>query len=93
MGADVLSRHGSGFGEADMESVWPGSGGPFMTQVAMSCLVPSDSSSSTGAGYYGTDLAEASSERLSPDRSAPGSSGESALGRGPSAASSPVLAG
>ncbi len=38
-------------------------------------------------------MAEASSVRFSPDRSAPGSSRESAPGRGPSIASSPVLAG
>ncbi len=82
-------------GEADMKSVWPGSGGPLCDSgdIAMSPLVISDSSSSTGAGCYGTDLAEASSVRLSPDRSAPRSSGKSVPGRGPSAASSPVLAG
>ncbi len=38
-------------------------------------------------------MAEASSVRLSPDPSAPGSSRESAPGRGPAVASSPVLAG
>ncbi|KAL0159756.1 hypothetical protein M9458_043481, partial [Cirrhinus mrigala] len=38
---------------------------------------------STGAGCHGTDVAEASSVRISPDRSAPGSSGKSAPGRGP----------
>ncbi len=47
-------------------------------------LVLSDSSSSTGAGCHGTDVAKASSVRLSPDRSAPRSSGESAPGRGQS---------
>ncbi len=52
-----------------------------------------DSFSSTGAGCHGTDLAKASSVRLTPDCSAPGSSRESALGWGPSVASSPVLAG
>ncbi len=56
-------------------------------------LVLFDSSNSTGAGCYGTYLAEASSVRLSPDQSAPGSSRESAPGRGLSIASSPVLAG
>ncbi len=82
-------------GEADMESAWPGSGGPLCDSgdIAMSSLLLSDSSSSTVAGCYGTDLADASSVRLSPDRSAPGSSGESAPGGGPSAASSPILAG
>ncbi len=82
-------------GEADLESVWPGSGGPLCDSgdIAMSPLVLSDSSGSTGAGCHGTDLAEASSVRLSPDRSAPRSSGESAPGRGPYAAISPILAG
>ncbi len=82
-------------GEADMESFWPGSGGFVCdsSDIALSPLVLSDSSSSTGAECYGTDLAEASSVRLSPDRSAPGISKENATGRGPSVASSPVLAG
>ncbi|KAL0151930.1 hypothetical protein M9458_052765, partial [Cirrhinus mrigala] len=47
----------------------------------------------TGSGCHGTDVAEASSVCFSPDCSAPGSSGESAPGRGPSSFSSPVLAG
>ncbi|KAI2653717.1 hypothetical protein H4Q32_014045 [Labeo rohita] len=42
----------------------------------MSPLVLSSSSSFPGAGCYGTNVAEASSVRLSPDRSAPGSSRE-----------------
>ncbi len=81
-------------GEADLESVWPGSGGPLCDSgdIAMSPLVLSDSSGSIGAGCHGTDLAEASSVCLSPDCSAPRSSGESAPGRGSAAASSPVLA-
>ncbi|KAI2646337.1 hypothetical protein H4Q32_026326 [Labeo rohita] len=62
-------------------------------ECAMSPLVLSESSSSPGAGCHGTDVAEASSVRLSPDCSAPGSSGEGAPGRGPSFISSPVLAG
>ncbi len=82
-------------GEADMESFWPGPGGFVCdsSDIALSPLVLSDSSSSAGAGCYDTDLAEASSVRFSPDCSAPGSSRESAPGRGPSFASSPVLAG
>ncbi len=82
-------------GEADMESFWPGSGGFVCdsSDIALSPLVLSDSSSSTGAECYGTDLAEASSVRLSPDHSAPGISKENAMGRGLSVASSPVLAG
>ncbi len=82
-------------GEADLESFWPGTCGSVCdsSDIALSPLVLSDSSSSAGAGCYGTDVAEASSVRLSPDRSAPGSSRESAPGRGPAVASSPVLAG
>ncbi len=78
-----------------MESFWPGSGGFVCdsSDITLSPLVLSDSSSSTGAGWYGTDLAEALSVHLSPDRSAPGSSRESVPGRGPSVASSLVLAG
>ncbi len=60
---------------------------------AMSPLVLSTSSSPTGAGCHGTDVAEASSVRLSPGCSAPRSSGESAPGRSSAAISSPVLAG
>ncbi len=82
-------------GEADFESFWPGTGGSVCdsSDIALSPLVLSDSSSSAGAGCYGTDVAEASSVHLSPDRSALGSSRESAPGRGPAVASSPVLAG
>ncbi len=82
-------------GEADLESFWPGTGGSvcYSSDIALSPLVLSDSSSSAGAGCYGTDVAEASSVRLSPDRSAPGSSRESAPGWGPAVANSPVLAG
>ncbi|KAL0146516.1 hypothetical protein M9458_058147, partial [Cirrhinus mrigala] len=78
-----------------LESVWPGSGGPRCDSgdIAMSLLVLSDSSSSPGAGCHGTDVAEASSVRLSPNRSAPGSSGKCAPGRGPSSIRSPALAG
>ncbi len=81
-------------GEADRESFWPGSCGPLCDSgdIAMSPLVLSDSSSSSGTGCYGADLAKASSVRFSPDRSAPRSSGENVPGQGPSAASSPVLA-
>ncbi|KAL0152850.1 hypothetical protein M9458_051844, partial [Cirrhinus mrigala] len=81
-------------GEADLESVWSSPGGPVCHegQCAMSPLVLSSSSSSTGAGCHGTDVAEAASVRFSPDRSAPGSSRESAPGWGVPSSSSPVLA-
>ncbi len=82
-------------GEAELESVWPGTGGPlrYSGDSAMSPLVLSNLSSSTGAGCHGTDVAEASSVRFSPDLSAPGSSGESAPGWGQSTSGSTVLAG
>ncbi|KAL0148900.1 hypothetical protein M9458_055704 [Cirrhinus mrigala] len=94
-GADARGIHASPEVQADLESVWPGSGGPLHDsgECAMSPLVLSDSSSSPGAGCHGTNMAEASSVSLSPDRSAPGGSGESAPGRGPFSFSSPVLAG
>ncbi len=78
-----------------MESVWPGTGGPVCDSgdSAMSPLVLSHSSSSSGTGCYGADLAEASSVRFPPYRSAPRSSGKSAPGRGQSTTGSAVLAG
>ncbi len=81
-------------GEADLESVWPGTGGPlrYSRDSAMSPLVLSSSSSSAGAGCHGTGVAEASSVCFSSDCPAPRSSGKSAPGRSPAAASSPVLA-
>ncbi len=54
--------------EADIKSFGPGSGGSVCdsSDIALSPLVISDSSSSARAGCYGTDLAEASSVRLLP---------------------------
>ncbi len=80
---------------ADLEEVRSSPGGLVCVSrdLTMSPLVLSDSSSSTGAGCHGADVAEASSVRLPPDCSAPGSSGESSPGRGSSLVSSPVLAG
>ncbi len=51
-----------------MESFGPGSGGSVCdsSDIALSHLVIPDSSSSVGAGCYGTDLAEASSVHLFP---------------------------
>ncbi|KAI2651176.1 hypothetical protein H4Q32_019204 [Labeo rohita] len=64
---DALPRGG----EADMGDLWAS---PIRSlchegECTMSPLVLSSSSSSPGAGCYGTDVAEASSVRLSPDRS------------------------
>ncbi len=51
-----------------MKNFGPGSGGSVCdsSDIALSPLVISDSSSSARAGCYGTDLAEASSVRLLP---------------------------
>ncbi len=72
-----------------------GRGGPLRnsSECAMSPLVLSSSSSSPRTGRYGTDMAEAASVRLSPDRSAPRSSDESTPRRCSPTVSSPVLAG
>ncbi len=82
-------------GEADMENILSGGGGPLRnsSECAMSPLVLSSSSSSPGTGRYGTDMAEATSVRFSPDRSAPRSSDESTPRRCSPTVSSPVLAG
>ncbi len=82
-------------GGAYLEDIWesPGRLVCISKDLPMSPLVLSDLSSSTEAGCHGTDLAEASSVCLPPDRSAPGSSGESLPGRGATTASSPILVG
>ncbi len=81
-------------GEADMESFRPGSGGSVCdsSDIALSPLVISNSSSSAGAGCYGTDLAEASCTPF-PNSSAHRSSRESAPGWGPSIAKIPFWPG
>ncbi len=47
--------------EANLKSFWPDTGGSICdsSYIALSPLVLSDSSSSTGAVCYGTDMAEA----------------------------------
>ncbi len=77
---------------ADLEEIWESPGRLVCVSVdlTMSPLVLSDSSSSTGVGCHGADMAEASSIRLSPDRSAPGSSGECWPGRDATTISSPL---
>ena len=56
-------------------------------------MVLSQLSSPSGVGCYGTGVAEVTPVRLSPDCSAPRSSGEGSPGRGQSTIGSPVLAG
>ncbi|KAI2645918.1 hypothetical protein H4Q32_025265 [Labeo rohita] len=92
MGADILSRQGTRPREwmlhpEVVKQIWRVFG---QAQVD---LFAAHENASPGAGCHGTDVAAASSVRLFPDRSAPGSSGESAPGRGLSSISSPALAG
>ncbi|KAI2662377.1 Transposon Ty3-G Gag-Pol polyprotein [Labeo rohita] len=96
LGADILSRQGPRPGEwmlhlEVVKQIWRVFG-PAQGEHAMSPLVLSSSSSSPGAGCHGADVAEATSVRFSPDRSAPGSSRESVPGRDVPSSSSPVLA-
>ncbi len=104
VGPDVLSRQGPRPGEwmlhpEVVKQIWrmfyTGRGGPLRnsSECAMSPLVLSSSSSSPRTGRYGTDMAEAASVRLSPDRSAPRSSDESTPRRCSPTVSSPMLAG
>ncbi len=80
-------------GGAPLEGVRPGGSGSI-------CVTGNDTLSCFGCpsriqlrlGCHGADVAEVSSVHFSPDRSAPESSGKSTPGRGPSSASSPVLA-
>jgi hypothetical protein len=60
--------------------------------VPLSTVVLSQVSSSVGAGRYDTDVAEAASVRISPDRSAPGSLGAGPPGRDQPTFSSTPLA-
>ncbi len=103
-GPDVLSRQGPRpgewiasprGGEADMENILSGGGGPLRnsSECAMSPLVLSSSSSSLGLDAMVQTMAEATSVRFSPDRSAPRSSDESTPRRCSPTVSSPVLAG
>ncbi len=80
---------------ADLEEVRSSPGGLVCVSrdLTMSPLVLSDSSSSTGAGCHGTDVARLRLYAFPPDCSAPGSSGESSPAQGLSHVSSLVLAG
>ncbi len=102
VGPDVLSRQGPRPGEwmlhpEVVKQIWrmfyQVEVDLFAIECAMSPLVLSNSSSSPRTGRYSTDMAEAASVRLSPDRSAPRSSDESTPRRCSPTVSSPVLAG
>ncbi len=82
-------------GGADMEGVRPGTSGSVCVSrdVSLPTLVLPHASSSSRTGCDDTDVAEASSVRISPDRSAPGSTGESSPGPGPTTSYCPAVAG
>ncbi len=71
-------------GGADMEGVHQGTSGSVCVSrdISLSILVLPHVSSSSQTGHDGADVAEASSVCISPDRSAPGSPGESSPGPG-----------
>ncbi len=78
-----------------MEGVWPGTSGSVCVSrdVSLSTLVFPHTSSSSRTGRNGTDVAEASSVCFSPNRSAPGSTGESLPGPGSTTSHFPEVAG
>ncbi len=82
-------------GGADMEGVWPGTSGSVCVSrdVSLPTLVLPHASSSSWTGCDDTDVAEASSVCISPDRSAPRSIGESSPGPGPTTSYCPAVAG
>ncbi len=67
-----------------MEGVQPGTSGSvcILRDVSLSTLVLTHASSSSWTGRDGADVAEASYVCISPDRSVPGSPGESSPGPG-----------
>ncbi|KAI2650799.1 hypothetical protein H4Q32_024835 [Labeo rohita] len=92
-GAEAWGMDGSPrVGEADTEILSSSSSG-FLCHEGECSMFLSSSSSSPRAGCHGTDVAEATFVHFSPDRSAPGSSGESPPGWVQFTVSSPVLAG
>ncbi len=82
-------------GGADMEGVWSGTSGSvcILRDVSLPTLVLPHASSASRTGCDDTDVAEASSVCISPDRSAPGSTGESSLGPSPTTSYCPAVAG
>ncbi len=82
-------------GGADMEEVRPGTSGSVCVSrdVSLPTLVLPHASSSSRTGCDDTDVAEASSVCISPDCSAPRSTGESSPGPGPTTSYCPAVAG
>ncbi len=101
IGADILSRQGLRPGEWRLhpevvELIWrePGISGSVCVSgdVSLSTLVLPHASSSSQTGPNGADVDEASSVCFYPDRSAPGSPGESSPGPGSTTSHCPALA-
>ncbi len=82
-------------GRADMEEVQPGTSGSVCVSrvVSLSTLVLAHASSSSRTGSDGADVAKDSSVCISPDLSAPRSTGESSLGPGSTTSHCPAVAG
>ncbi len=78
-------------GGADMEEVRPGTSGSVC--VSRDVSLPTLVLSPRGTGCDDTDVAEASSICISPDRSAPRSTGESSPGPGSTTSYCPAVAG
>lgn len=78
------SSYGRSRAEVDLFASWETTHCPLVLNVKPN---------TSWAGRYSTGVAEATAVHISPDCTAPGSSGVSLLGRSPSAISSPVLAG
>ncbi len=81
-------------GGAYMEGVRPGTSASVCVSrdVSLSTLFLPHASSSSRIGRDGADVSEASSVRISPDRSAPGSPGESLPGPGSTTSHCPAVA-
>ncbi len=82
-------------GGADMEGVWSGTSGSvcILRDVSLPTLVLPHASSSARTACDDTDVAKTSSVYISPNRSTPGSSGESSPGPGPTTSYCPAVAG
>ncbi len=82
-------------GGADMEGVRPGTSGSVCVSrdVSLSTLVLPHAFSASRTGRDGADVAEGSSVCIFPDRSAPGSPGESSPGSGSTTSHCPTVAG
>ncbi len=104
IGADILSRQGLRPGEWRLypevvEMIWREFGQAqvdlfaSMRDVSLSTLVLPHASSSSRTGRNGADVAKTSSKFNCPDRSVPGSTGESSKGPGSTTSHCPAVAG